>query len=138
MSHFLRNGVNILVFTIFVSTVRFWAVFLQIIFLSGKSKFNHGVLLCSGRDLAAFLKKEGSIPQDKSHQSIMDLARGMQHLQSMMIVHFTEIQSWKIFFFVTCSDTLVVTHNTKTHSTWNIYGEGQEKKRNANQAEFLL
>ena len=42
---------------------------------------------CSGGDLAAFLKKEGSIPQDKSHQWIMDLARGMQYLQSMRIVH---------------------------------------------------
>ena len=41
----------------------------------------------------------------------------------------------------TFSDTLVVTQNTKTHSTGNIHGEshqveGQERTRNANHAEF--
>ena len=42
---------------------------------------------CPGGDLAASLKKERFIPRDKSHQWIMDLARGMQYLQNMRIVH---------------------------------------------------
>ena len=42
---------------------------------------------CSGGDLAAFIKKEGSVPQDKSHQWIKDLARGMQYVQRQKIVH---------------------------------------------------
>ena len=42
---------------------------------------------CPRGDLAVLLKKEGLIPQDKSYQWIMDLARGMQYLQSMRIVH---------------------------------------------------
>ena len=42
---------------------------------------------CPGGDLAAFMKREGSVPQDKAHQWIMDLARGMQYVQRKKIVH---------------------------------------------------
>ena len=42
---------------------------------------------CSGGDLAAFIKKEGSVPQDKSNKWIRDLARGMQYVQRQKIVH---------------------------------------------------
>ena len=41
---------------------------------------------CSGGDLAAFMKK-GPVPQEKSHQWIMDLAQGMQYIQKQRIVH---------------------------------------------------
>ena len=42
---------------------------------------------CSGGDLAAFMKEVGSVPQDISQVWIVDLARGMQYLQSKRIVH---------------------------------------------------
>ena len=42
---------------------------------------------CPGGDLAAFMKREGPVPQDKAHQWIMDLARGMQYVQRKKIVH---------------------------------------------------
>ena len=42
---------------------------------------------CPGGDLAAFMKREGSVPRDKAHQWIMDLARGMQYVQAEKIVH---------------------------------------------------
>ena len=42
---------------------------------------------CSGGDLAAFMKKERNLSPEKSKSWIMDLARGMQYLQSKRIVH---------------------------------------------------
>ena len=42
---------------------------------------------CSEGDLAAFMKKEGFVPQNITHAWIVDLARGMQYLQSKRIVH---------------------------------------------------
>ena len=42
---------------------------------------------CSGGDLAAFMKEEGSVPQSLCHAWLVDLAGGMEYLQSKRIVH---------------------------------------------------
>ena len=42
---------------------------------------------CSEGDLAAFMKKEGSVPQNITHPWIVDLARAMKYLQNKKIVH---------------------------------------------------